>query len=117
MSTRPWYMVFDDRNHQKDHRHVGTQCYRALADRCKKNALQRTARLRRKEHLREQLSVAPRFPVLHRRIMRLRSTRARWRSCYAAIAAFKFSSTLSRKPVVESHFWSAPTSSARSLVM
>src|SRR5215207_2382952 len=26
---------------------------------------------------------------------------------YAAIALFKFSSTLSRKPVVESHFWSA----------
>src|SRR5262249_341098 len=34
-----------------------------------------------------------------------------------AIAFFKFSSTLSRKPVVESHFWSAPTSRARSLVM
>src|SRR5262249_32067101 len=33
------------------------------------------------------------------------------------IAFFKFSSTLSRKPVVESHFWSAPTSRARSLVM
>ena len=34
-----------------------------------------------------------------------------------AIAFFKFSSTLSRKPVVESHFWSGPISSARSLVM
>src|SRR5581483_708530 len=34
-----------------------------------------------------------------------------------AIAFLRFSSTLSRKPVVESHFWSAPTSSARSLVM
>src|SRR5262245_56307253 len=33
------------------------------------------------------------------------------------IALRRFSSTLSRKPVVESHFWSAPTSSAKSLVM
>ncbi len=33
------------------------------------------------------------------------------------IAFFRFSSTLSRKPVVESHVWSGPTSNARSLVM
>ncbi len=33
------------------------------------------------------------------------------------IAVFKFSSTLSRKPVVVSHFCSGPISSARSLVM
>src|SRR5690606_33121480 len=35
----------------------------------------------------------------------------------AAIAFFRFSSILSRKPLVVSHFWSGPTSSARSLVM
>jgi hypothetical protein len=34
-----------------------------------------------------------------------------------AIAFFRFSSTLSRKPVVESHFWLGPISEARSLVM
>ncbi len=34
-----------------------------------------------------------------------------------AIAFFRLSSTLSRKPPVVSHFWSGPTSSARSLVM
>lgn len=33
------------------------------------------------------------------------------------IAALRFSSTFSRKPSVVSHFWSGPTSSARSLVM
>jgi hypothetical protein len=33
------------------------------------------------------------------------------------MAAERFSETLSRKPVVESHFWSAPMSRARSLVM
>src|ERR1043166_6422956 len=33
------------------------------------------------------------------------------------IALCNFSSTLSRKPVVESHCWSAPTRSARSLVI
>jgi len=32
-------------------------------------------------------------------------------------AFLRFSSTLSRKPVVDSHFWSAPTSSAKSLVI
>ena len=36
---------------------------------------------------------------------------------YAAIAFSRFSATLSRKPVVDSQRWSAPTSSARSLVM
>ena len=36
---------------------------------------------------------------------------------YAAIAFTRLSATLSRKPVVESHRWSAPTRSARSLVM
>lgn len=35
----------------------------------------------------------------------------------AAMACLRFWSILSRKPVVESHFWSAPTSRARSLVM
>ena len=35
----------------------------------------------------------------------------------AAIALVRFSATLSRKPVVESQRWSAPTRSARSLVM
>src|ERR1700712_5520032 len=34
-----------------------------------------------------------------------------------AIALVRFSATLSRKPVVDSQRWSAPTSSARSLVM
>ena len=34
-----------------------------------------------------------------------------------AIAFFRFSSILSRKPVVESHFCSGPTRRARSLVM
>jgi CRP-like cAMP-binding protein len=38
-------------------------------------------------------------------------------NAYAPIAFFRLASTLSRKPVVESHFWSAPTSSARSLVI
>src|ERR1035438_7792823 len=38
------------------------------------------------------------------------------RSVYA-IAFFKFSSTLSRKPVVESHFWLGPISDARSFVI
>jgi hypothetical protein len=36
---------------------------------------------------------------------------------HAPIAFFRFSSILSRKPVVESHFCWSPTSSARSLVM
>src|SRR4029077_6395249 len=36
---------------------------------------------------------------------------------YAAIALVRFSATLSRKPEVESQRWSAPTKSARSLVM
>src|SRR6202030_3227056 len=36
---------------------------------------------------------------------------------YAAIALVRFSATLSRKPVVDSQRWSAPTNSARSLVM
>src|SRR5476651_1854423 len=34
-----------------------------------------------------------------------------------AIAFFRFSSTLSRKPVVESHFWLGPISDARSFVI
>src|ERR1019366_4372185 len=38
------------------------------------------------------------------------------RSVYA-IAFFKFSSTLSRKPVVDSHFWLGPISAAGSLVI
>src|SRR5450755_4084262 len=36
---------------------------------------------------------------------------------YIPIALRRLSDTLSRKAVVESHFWSAPISSARSLVM
>src|ERR1035438_7054599 len=40
------------------------------------------------------------------------------KAAYAgAIALVRFSATLSRKPVVESQRWSAPTRSARSLVM
>src|SRR5471032_660383 len=35
----------------------------------------------------------------------------------ACIALVRFSDTLSRNPVVESHFWSAPTSKAKSLVI
>jgi acyl-CoA dehydrogenase len=42
---------------------------------------------------------------------------ARGRGDQAAIAFLRLSSILSRKPVVESHFWSAPTRRARSLVM
>src|SRR4051812_7477078 len=33
------------------------------------------------------------------------------------IAAWRLASTLSRKPVVDCHFWSGPTRRARSLVM
>src|SRR5438270_13583852 len=36
---------------------------------------------------------------------------------YAAIALLRFAEILSRKAVVESHFWSAPTRSAKSFVM
>ena len=39
------------------------------------------------------------------------------KAAYAAIAFSRFSATLSRKPVVESQRCSAPTRSARSLVM
>src|SRR6476661_1280579 len=38
-------------------------------------------------------------------------------AAYAAIALARLSETLSRKPVVDSQRWSAPTKSARSLVM
>src|SRR5262245_55129518 len=50
-------------------------------------------------------------------LLRFAAAPARRRELRQAIAAFRFSSTLSRKPVVESHFWSAPTSSARSFVI
>ena len=36
---------------------------------------------------------------------------------YFDIAILRFSSILSRKPVVESHFWFGPTRSAKSFVM
>ena len=36
---------------------------------------------------------------------------------YIAMVVRRFSDTLSRKAVVESHFWSAPIRSARSLVI
>src|SRR3981081_4693703 len=38
-------------------------------------------------------------------------------AAYAVIALVRFSATLSRKPVVDNQRWSAPTKSARSLVM
>src|SRR6185369_3854290 len=47
----------------------------------------------------------------------VRPSRAKLRTAQAANAFVRFSATLSRKPVVESQRWSAPTSSARSLVM
>ncbi len=42
---------------------------------------------------------------------------SRVRQFHLPMAVERFSETLSRKPVVESHFWSAPMSRARSLVM
>src|SRR5439155_15793453 len=47
----------------------------------------------------------------------VRPSRAKLRTAYAASAFSRFSATLSRKPVVDSQRWSAPTRSARSLVM